>query len=100
MTEAFYELVYAERAVADLIKKRFPSAEITDARDQIHEERFEVNIEGVEPLDFYKYSIDEGFFGACLCMRVRFYSGEPDKLCDDIVAYAKTKREAGDAQTS
>jgi len=39
-----HELIYAESEIARIIKKQYPTANITDASDYIHEERFECDI--------------------------------------------------------
>lgn len=61
-----YELVYADKDVEVIIKKRFPQAVIENASDEIHRERFQVNIEGVTEDEFYPFAIREGFARCCL----------------------------------
>lgn len=39
-----HDLIYDSSEIADLIKKEFPDAVITDATDFIHTERFEIDI--------------------------------------------------------
>lgn len=59
-----YDLIYAGREVEDLITQRFPSAKITDASDDIHRERFELELD-ISEEDFYIFAIREGFALCC-----------------------------------
>ena len=60
-----YDLIYAPKVVEETIKRKYPLAQITDASDEIHTERFECEIEGVEKDEFYPFAIREGFSQYC-----------------------------------
>lgn len=67
----FYDLVYAGDEVLALVKKQYPQAKTKDASDDIHTERFELQIEDVEPKDFYIFAMKEGFALECLGFQIR-----------------------------
>ena len=64
------ELVYAGHEVEDIIKKKYPQAEIKDASDYIHTERFELSIPDIDDDEFYPFAIREGFARCCLGFEV------------------------------
>lgn len=65
------ELVYSNKVVENLIKKRFPSIIIADASDEIHHERFEVYGDNIIEDEFYKFAMEKGFIFACLGFNFR-----------------------------
>ncbi len=69
-----YELIYAGKEVEDIIKKKYPNAEVKDASDYIHTERFEVEIPGITDDEFYPLAIKEGFIKCCLGFEILFES--------------------------
>jgi len=93
---ALHELVYAENDVADLIIAQWPNTVITDASDYIHTERFEVDIEGVEPDDFYSFAINEGFALNCLSLRLATMSGKEGQA--KVRRWIDMAQEARDAE--
>jgi len=64
------ELIYGPSSVIDIIKKSYPTAKFVDASDFIHTERFEVSIDGIEPLEFYKLAVREQFIELCLGLQI------------------------------
>lgn len=57
----FRELVYDE-SVRIYIQENWPDAVFTDASDEIHEGRFEVEIAGITEDEFYPVALAEGWF--------------------------------------
>lgn len=59
------DLIYAEK-YEDEIKKdilaKYPDAKFEDGSDDIHRGRFQVEIEGVDRLDWYNWMAFEGVF--------------------------------------
>ena len=70
----FYDLIYANREVEELVKKRYPTARIKDASDYIHIERFELELDGVTDETFYPWAISEGFARCCLGFELKLQS--------------------------
>jgi hypothetical protein len=60
-----YDLIYAGHEVEDIIKAKYPQAKITDASDEIHTERFEMELDGVTEDEFYPFALIKGFAGDC-----------------------------------
>ena len=75
----FNEVIYTDRSLFDIIKKEFPHATFIDARDEIHTDRFEVEIE-TEDKDiekkFYIHAIKNNFALTCLSFQLM--------LCQDL----------------
>ncbi len=89
--ETFHELVYAGKEVEAIVKTRYPDARVKDASDFIHEERFELEIDGVTEDDFYPFAIHEGFARCCLGFELTLQSiGFPESK--NRPAYADTKQ--------
>lgn len=59
------DLIYAGHEVEHIIKEKYPQAEIKDASDFIHTERFELELEGIEEDEFYPFAIIKGFASDC-----------------------------------
>ena len=107
----FTELMYSGKDVEELIKKRFPQAQIVDASDYIHTERFEVTIEDITTEEFYPWAISEGIARECFGLELRLQSlGFPgprlslkDKMIDawrKIVGKSKIDRDPKKTDTS
>jgi len=62
----FYDLIYGNSEVENLILKKYPQAKIKDASDDIHTERFECEIADIDDDTFYPFAIKEGFARLCL----------------------------------
>lgn len=58
-------LIYAGKDIENIIKNKFPVATFQDASDEIHTERFEVEIQEDDNDktrdDFYVFALKEGF---------------------------------------
>jgi len=85
------ELIYGSASVMDIIKKNYPTAKFVDASDFIHTERFEVHIDNVDPLDFYKLAVREQFTEICFGLQVILGLNKPKdaSLIEDLFKYAK-----------
>lgn len=59
----FNELIYAGKEVERLCKDKYLQAEIEDASDIVHDERFE--IENIRCKDFYLFAFEQGFLLNC-----------------------------------
>ena len=68
MDNKFHDLIYGPREVEAIILRKYPNAQINDASDDIHQERFECTIEGVSDDEFYPFAIREGF--GTICFRI------------------------------
>lgn len=68
------ELVYAGSDVEKIIKDKYPQAKIADASDDIHTERFELELDGVSENEFYPFAISEGFARCCFGFELHFES--------------------------
>jgi hypothetical protein len=64
------ELVYGPIAAQGSIEKKWPNAKFQDESDYIHEERFSVNIDGIDEKEFWKFACGEGFLGSCFKFRL------------------------------
>jgi len=71
-----YDLVYANKEVADAILIKYPNAKITDASDYIHTERFELEIDNVTDDEFYPFAIREGFARCCFSFEILMQSSK------------------------
>jgi len=60
------ELVYSGKDVEKLVKDKWPSSKTKDASDEIHIERFELEIPDMTEDEFYPFAIKEGFARCCL----------------------------------
>lgn len=69
------ELIYAGKDAEELIKSRYPTARIQDASDDVHPERFEVEVDTSED-DFYPFAIAEGFALWCFNFQIMMRMGE------------------------
>ena len=69
-----YDLIYAGRDVEEIVRKAYPKSEIKDASDNIHRERFELEIPDVTENEFYPFAIKEGFIGCCFGFALYFES--------------------------
>lgn len=82
-----YEVVYDE-AAKPIILERFPSAQIEDASDEIHEGRFAVTLPDSERDAFYKHAIVEGYCEICLGFRTMMYDKKGreqiEKWCSEL----------------
>jgi hypothetical protein len=55
-----YDLIYGPWSAQFLFREKWPHAKIEDARDLIHDERFEVNAPDVPDDDFFPFVIGQG----------------------------------------
>ncbi len=76
------ELVYAGKDVEVAILTRWSKAKITNASDEIHRERFEVNIPEVTEDEFYPFAVKGGFALDCLGFQFQLQSLKfPEPKC-------------------
>jgi len=71
------DLIYAPKKVFDEIKKEFPTAKYTDARDDIHLQRFEIEISELKDCFDDKYlrlGLKLGFILDSLPFQIRIMS--------------------------
>lgn len=66
-----YELVYDSIIIQEVIRKQFPTAIFEDARDNVHAERFSVEIESIGDDEFYSFAIKDRFVLSCLGFQLR-----------------------------
>lgn len=59
------ELVYSGEATR-FISDRWPVVLVDDARDMVHDDRFQVTVFGATEDDFYPVVMAEGWSGCCL----------------------------------
>ena len=59
-----HELIYAGKDVETVVLKRYPNAKIEDASDEIHKERFELEVD-VNEDEFYVFAIVDGYANDC-----------------------------------
>ena len=60
-----YDLIYGNSEVESVILKKYPQAQIKDASDFIHTERFECEIPNISEDEFYPFALKEGFARLC-----------------------------------
>ena len=76
-----YDLIYAPAEVEKIIKDKYPSVKITDASDEIHRERFEMELPDITEDEFYPFAIEEGFAQCCICFEMmRLQPEQIDKI--------------------
>lgn len=73
-----HELVYDDREVEVVITKHYNNAIITDARDEIHHERFEVDIPNITQEVFFKFALRNGFLLSCFTFNLILHGGSVD----------------------
>jgi hypothetical protein len=82
------ELVY-DRKIFEEIVKKYPNTRWEDASDEIHEERYEVDIPEVTEQEFYKVALENGWANDCLgfCLKLRCGTEEEwfDKMVKDFL---------------
>lgn len=79
----FSELVYDDKSIEKKILERWPNAVIEDASDDIHPERFNVEIDGVTDDEFYRFALREQFAGSCF--KLLLMSKHPNQSIRDMV---------------
>ena len=72
--ELFKELVYGGKDIEKLILDKYPKAVIEDASDDVHEERFNVEIPDVCLSDFYIFAIREEFVSLCFKFQLMLHN--------------------------
>ena len=65
------ELIYGPNDLWEFIKKKYPKAIYTDASDDIHRERFELELPGTKEDEFYPWAIVNGFAGNCFKLQLK-----------------------------
>ena len=70
----FYDLIYGDSNVEQLIQRKYPQAKMKDASDFIHTDRFECEIEDIDDDIFYPFAIREGFARLCLKFEITLQS--------------------------
>jgi hypothetical protein len=91
--ESFSELIYAGQHVEKIILTKYSNATFEDARDEVHEECFEVRIpSAVDKLEFYKFAVDNKFLGACFKFRLsaEIPYAKNIALVNEVIKYAKS----------
>jgi len=79
------ELVYQQsNGILDCILKKYPHAQIEDASDYVHEERFQVTIQNVTQKDFWVFSIVEGFSDVCLDWKLKMGGARSAKERNEV----------------
>ena len=94
----FYDLIYGNSEVENLILAKYPQAKIKDASDYIHTERFECEILDVDDDAFYPFAIKEGFARICLKFELMLQSvvmkDTHDKAKADLERWIEKAKEA------
>jgi len=88
-----YDLIYAPIEVENIIKAKYPQAKISDASDDIHRERFEMTLEGIEEDEFYPFAIKEGFARCCITFEMRMLQKEEHDKIRKWIDLAKPLKE-------
>jgi len=59
-----YDLIYADYKAQKILEKRYPNAKFEDASDDIHRERFSIDIEESEynERDYLKFLLESGLY--------------------------------------
>ena len=59
-----YDLIYADYKAREILEKRYPKATFEDASDEVHHERFSIDIEESEynERDYLKFLLESGLF--------------------------------------
>ena len=92
MNDCIFELIYGVRSQLEpLIKKEWPGARFQDASDDIHTDRFEVEIDVPEGKtkgsflrDFWAFAVREGF--SLNCFGFRLWMGDDTKEVKEWLA--------------
>lgn len=74
VSSKIHQLIYAGSDVEKIIKKAYPKAEITDASDDIHRERFECEIESITYDEFYIFALRQGFAECSLAFNLMMHN--------------------------
>lgn len=70
----FVDLIYGERKLANLITAKFPDAEIEDATDIVHDERFSVTLPADDKHEYLKLVIEKGLGTLSLTLQMMMNS--------------------------
>jgi hypothetical protein len=81
-----FDILYVDDAallkeICYAIKVRFPNAEIKDANDEVHRNRFSVEIPGVDIEELWVFSIRENFCFSLFSFQLELYS--PTKTLEE-----------------
>ena len=59
-----YDLIYADYKAQEILEKRYPNAKFEDASDEIHHERFSIDIKESEynERDYLKFLLESGLY--------------------------------------
>ena len=59
-----YDLIYADYKAREILEKRYPNAKFEDASDEIHHERFSIDIKESEhnERDYLKFLLESGLY--------------------------------------
>jgi hypothetical protein len=96
------ELVYADAEAQRLCREKWPACKIEDASDDIHPERFEIEVDCPQA-EFYQFACENGFVMECLTLQLHLHTPraerrpETNALIDGLIAIvsaAKAKRTA------
>jgi len=68
----YLEASESQQSIKDTILQRFPNAKFRDASDEVHWNRFEVEIPDATARDFFRLAASEGFALCCLGIGLAF----------------------------
>ena len=88
------QLLYAPKEVEDLVRREYPDAIITDASDEVHPERFEVEIPNADEDTFYLFAIRQGFVGTSLSWGLMETMPESQQRLWNLLAEARALSES------
>lgn len=79
-----YDAIYAGADVRAIVKARYPDGHFEDASDDIHPERFSVEIAGCDEKQYWRFLIEEGI--ALASLNVGLAMRIPGKVQDELLA--------------
>lgn len=59
-----YDLIYADYKAREILEKKYPNAKFEDASDEVHRERFSIDIKESEynEKDYLRFLLESGLF--------------------------------------
>lgn len=82
-----YDLIYGDSEIETEVREMFkdyPKLKIEDAQDEVHEERFSIELE-IEDKDYYKQMMIHGLHGFSLSMGLMAGDEDKKKLIKELI---------------
>jgi len=89
-----YDLIYADYNAQEILEKKYPNAKFEDASDEIHRNRFSVDIEEKEcdEKDYLKFLLESGLFPVSFNFQLMKISKEHIHKINDAVKELKKEK--------